>query len=418
MSNSKRGLTARTAAYGLTVAIAVLLTESIVHAQSKVIWDGGGDGSSFHDRFNWSEDVEPGFADRAVFDTAGGSINFSYPSPVNYRLEVQNADVTFNFFGYSYRTTSDLWIAERDGVSASLTLVGGHVEVSQLLEVGLGMDTSADLLISNGCGVSSTVGVLGSAPSATGSVTVGGEGSQWINILGMIVGSSGTASLNISNGGWVLDATGIIGFDVGSAGTVTVDGTGSSWDNTLDLLVGREGWGSLSIANGASVSNTAGFIGAFAGSDGSVTVDGAGSNWASLTSLTVGNFGTGTLTVSEGGIVMAPVITIGDTGEVHGDGGVLAGNVVNDGLLSPGGSIGTLTIDGYYEQTTSGILDIELDDPPDLLSVNGQAILAGALNLSLADGFTPPPTQEITILTADTIVGTFDVQTCQAQFNL
>ncbi|MHC4219249.1 MAG: FG-GAP-like repeat-containing protein [Planctomycetota bacterium] len=162
--------------------------------------------------------------------------------------------------------------------------------------------------------------------------------------------------------------------------------------------------------------NSAGYLGSFPGSDGIASADGTGSSWTNSISLTVGEFGTASLSVSNGGIVAAPVITIGDTGEVLGDGGVLAGDVVNGGLVSPGGSAGTLTIDGDYEQTAFGILNIELDNLSDLLSVNGQAVLGGALNLTLADGFTPPP--EITILTADSIVGTFDVQTCEAQFNL
>jgi T5SS/PEP-CTERM-associated repeat protein len=158
-------------------------------------------------------------------------------------------------------------------------------------------------------------------------------------------------------------------------------------------------------------------MGSFPNSDGTATIDGPGSSWTNAFSLTVGSLGTGCLFVSNGGVVFAPEISISSTGEVHGDGGVLAGDVFNDGVVSPGGVTGVLTIDGDYEQTPSGILDIELNDPPDLLSVNGQALLAGALNLSLADGFIPGP-DPITIVSADTIVGMFDVSTCPAQFNL
>ena len=57
--------------------------------------------------------------------------------------------------------------------------------------------------------------------------------------------------------------------------------------------------------------------------------------------------------------------------------GVVNGNVFNSGIVSPGASIGTLTINGDYTQTASGTLRIEVAGASagqyDVLAVNGRA---------------------------------------------
>ena len=67
------------------------------------------------------------------------------------------------------------------------------------------------------------------------------------------------------------------------------------------------------------------------------------------------------------------------------------GNVVNSGIVSPGASIGTLTVNGNYTQNRSGSLSIEVAGRSpgqyDLLVVNGRASLAGRLQLIRVGGF-------------------------------
>ena len=78
---------------------------------------------------------------------------------------------------------------------------------------------------------------------------------------------------------------GSVGLSVGSTGTVTVTGSGSSWINGISggLNIGSFGTGTLTIANGGKVINITAFaanIGNGAGSQGTVTVAGAGSTWS------------------------------------------------------------------------------------------------------------------------------------------
>jgi hypothetical protein len=86
----------------------------------------------------------------------------------------------------------------------------------------------------------------------------------------------------------------------------------------------------------------------------------------------------------------------------------------NSAVVRPGDSPGILTIDGNYEQTASGLLEIEIGGltagtQHDRLVVNGSATLAGRLEMPLLVGFVPAVNDEVTILTAGgSINGGFD----------
>ena len=92
--------------------------------------------------------------------------------------------------------------------------------------------------------------------------------------------------------------------------------------------------------------------------------------------------------------------------------GVVNGNVVNSGIVSPGASIGTLTINGNYTQNPSGTLRIEVAGASagqyDVLVVNGRANVAGRLQLVRVGNFTLQVGDQIRFLTAsDGVSGTF-----------
>lgn len=86
----------------------------------------------------------------------------------------------------------------------------------------------------------------------------------------------------------------------------------------------------------------------------------------------------------------------------------------NSAIVRPGDSPGILTIDGNYEQTAAGLLEIEIGGltagtQHDQLVVNGGAMLAGRLELPLINAFVPSVNDEVTILTAGgNISGGFD----------
>ena len=101
-----------------------------------------------------------------------------------------------------------------------------------------------------------------------------------------------------------------------------------------------------------------------------------------------------------------------DGGTLEGSGNVF-GSLVNGGRVSPGLSAGRLFIQGDYTQEAGGCLRVEIGGRTaqtqyDVLGASGQAMLAGALDVSLIDGFVPDPGDEFTILTAASRSGSFD----------
>lgn len=106
-------------------------------------------------------------------------------------------------------------------------------------------------------------------------------------------------------------------------------------------------------------------------------------------------------------------------GVLRGSGAVL-GPLTNAATVSPGASAGALHIlrnpfvlPGDYTQTAAGALHIELGGPTatnqyDVLNVEDEAALAGALNVSLINGFSPARGNSFTILTCGSRNGEFD----------
>ena len=89
-----------------------------------------------------------------------------------------------------------------------------------------------------------------------------------------------------------------------------------------------------------------------------------------------------------------------------GGNGSLTGNVDNGGTVAPGHSVGHLTIDGDFIQTSDGTLEVEIGDgSADLFTITGTAELAGTL-LVLPDGYATGGSY--TFLDAGTIIGAFD----------
>jgi len=89
-----------------------------------------------------------------------------------------------------------------------------------------------------------------------------------------------------------------------------------------------------------------------------------------------------------------------------------SGLLLNQGSVEPGDSPGILTVDGDYDQTSTGELVIEIAGTTaggqyDRLVVTGDATLAGELTVLLDGSFTPAPTDEFIIMTGASITDRF-----------
>jgi len=142
---------------------------------------------------------------------------------------------------------------------------------------------------------------------------------------------------------------------------------------------GALGSGAVSIASGASLDYTAASNATFANA-----LSGAGTfNKLGTAQLTFGsNFTLGALNAVAGRTRINAVATTNATvasGATLDGTGRIVGNLVNNGTVAPGNSIGTLTVQGNYTQNAGSVLEIEFDANGniDLLDVTGNAVLNG-----------------------------------------
>jgi hypothetical protein len=106
-------------------------------------------------------------------------------------------------------------------------------------------------------------------------------------------------------------------------------------------------------------------------------------------------------------------LTVGEDTKVK-PGGMLSGkghlvsDVLNESIIAPGNSPGTLVIEGDLEQTATGTLQLELAGTNaaehDLLSVTGTFELGGHIDLTLLNGFMPQLGDTFELMEADEIV--------------
>ncbi len=172
-------------------------------------------------------------------------------------------------------------------------------------------------------------------------------------------------------------------------------------DGTVDALAGfttNLSTGRFEVRNGRNFA-----VGMF---DNAGTIDaGAGST---LTATTYTQ--TAGITEVDGTLLVAGDITL--NGGTFTGSGTVAGNLLNNGSLSPGNSPGTLSLTGNYTQA-AGTLEMELGKLAwDQLLVSGSATLGGTLNVSLwaAPGdplFAPAPGQQFDLLLAEVVAGKF-----------
>jgi len=226
-----------------------------------------------------------------------------------------------------------------------------------------GMVSTSGLLANDGVfrnagtiDVSFEGGFVPASISNGGTLTNGGT----INIQASVEGSSNT----LGNSGTIINTGTINNADIiGNGGTITNRGT-------------------LNIMAGAVMSNL------------------AGSTYLQTSGQTIVN---GTLN-------SVPAVQI-QGGRLSGS-GIINGDVIMGGKLSPGNSPGILTINGNYTQTAFGAYIAELAGLTagtgyDQLDVNGTADLAGKLDVSLLNGFTVALGDNFILMNYDSETGTF-----------
>ncbi|MEJ6602346.1 MAG: PEP-CTERM sorting domain-containing protein [Opitutaceae bacterium] len=178
--------------------------------------------------------------------------------------------------------------------------------------------------------------------------------------------------------------------------SITTDGTFSSSADDFTLV------------NNGTIKKT--------GSIGTTTIDVPFTNNGLVTALT-GNFHfTDTLTFGDGGKLGGGVqfdapLTLPTNSTLQGN-GTITGTIITGGKVSPGNSIGTLTITGDLNLLSSSSTFIEVDasttaGSADLVNVSGNLTLGGNLSWNLLSTLDPVTTSMFTLFTANNLSGSF-----------
>ena len=242
--------------------------------------------------------------------------------------------------------------------------------------------TAANATIVVNSGSSTIFQSLATAANATITVNSGGS-------VVFQDGSSGGAARFVTNGG------GLVDFSALTAPTTagSIEGAGDYALGSNQLTVGSNDMSTV-VSGGIS------------GVGGSLVKAGLGTLTLSGT-----NTYTGPTTINAGKLVVdgsiTSDVTVGAAGNLGGS-GTISGNVINNGMLSPGNSIGTLTVSGDYTQAASGVYQVEINaaGQNDRVNISGTATLGGTVSV-LAQPGTYSRNTSYTILSSGARVGTF-----------
>ncbi|WP_165920171.1 autotransporter domain-containing protein [Chthoniobacter flavus] len=182
---------------------------------------------------------------------------------------------------------------------------------------------------------------------------------------------------------------------------------GPADNNTINSLTFTTG-GSLTITNTLTV--TSGNV----TTTGTNTITGGtlfgpnGLHFDVHGNLFIGSTLIGNATLTGGGSLFLDGALFGNMNVLQGllgGNGTIFGNLYNSSVVSPGHSPGQIHMTGNFAQSPSGLLQIQIGGRDltqhDLLSVDGTASLAGALQLIRLDGFKLKRNKPVTFLTAN-----------------
>jgi fibronectin-binding autotransporter adhesin len=235
-----------------------------------------------------------------------------------------------------------------------------------------GTTTSLQGDITNNAAVNFTQaanGTYAGVVSGTGSLTKAGTGIVTLSGANTYSGSTivSAGTLQVNGGNNRLATTG----DVSVASGATFD-----LNNNNQQIDALSGLGNVTLGSGDLTIGSGSFSGIISGT-GNVIKSGT-----STATFTGAHTYSGNTTISDGklvinGSLVSPTLTI-NSGAILGGVGIV-NDVINNGILAPGNSIGTINIAGNYTSNNGSILEIELDDTgsSDKLEVTGDANING-----------------------------------------
>lgn len=341
------GAYARTITYANTSSPAAVLSTLNIHAA------GTGPITLIQSRDNLS--IGTVFIGQGNIAQSGGMTTIQHLLAAG---TIQGSHAIYNLSGSANLSTSRVELGQAG--QGSFIQSGGTHTVGELLLLGVGKNSTGDYQLSGDGSLTSTTVVLGS------------EGS------GIFSQSGSTHTVETL---WV-------GFNPGTHGTYTLSGTGRLQAD--GEVIGGFGIAQFTQTGGTNIANH-------------VSIDTHGGHYemldGRLQARTVSTYGSQNFSF------------LGGTLSVD----AFLGDLANQGgILSPGELVGTAEIWGDYSQSATGMMEIELggsdDGQYDKVKILGTSThLAGGLNVSTLNGFSPVAGDVFDILVANfDLQGTFD----------
>jgi hypothetical protein len=333
------------------VGTAGLVGVSSVKGSTLKFWSNPA-GGDFSTGANWTGGAMPDENYQAYFGNgavAGETYTVTFSQPVsNINTYVYSGDVTFDLKGKTYTLTTT-----GGGVSSSLSVNQAALNIQSDTLGGTLSGQRLELGYSHASGSSARLSISGSNTKAT-----------FADLA--YIGAADDATLEVSSGATLKTASSYMAATSGFTSTATVDGN-SNW-TTQAIYVGG-----VSAPAGTAILN----------------VQGGGGVSATNTNFQV--FRTGTVNLKGDATVTAV-----NAFDIHG--GTLNVSHQNNKIT------GNLTLESATDGGTTydAVTTFTLGDVTDYgqLNVSGSAALAGMLNVSLVNGFSPTPGQTFTLLSA------------------
>lgn len=315
-------------------------------------------------------------------------------------------DTTLNIGGVNDSAPSGRGFATVSGAGSVLSVTGGDASI----RVGRGPGGMGELSVSNQALVQTTILSIGRAGQGSlladnGRFEIGGRfGSNAQVTANLGIGNlNGTGIATLRNGTTVLLDTpegagvylGGTGLSLGGSGILNVSG-GSSITINADPGKARfvVGWDGTAVAslNASTVTMAGGrlSVASQAGSSGilrlangsSITTGWAGVGSDQALDGTVVDGGSGMLVINDSTLTTG-TLQIGSKGSLGGNGTVV-GNIVNQGVINPGNSPGTLVITGSLVNQAGGRIVLEVESDGQGGFVTDRLVFAEGSQVSLA----------------------------------
>jgi autotransporter-associated beta strand protein len=305
--------------------------------------------------------------------------------------------------------------------TGGILLQGGTLQVTAPLTItqtltadGGAIDTQANAVtVSSPLSLGNTVNKIGSGTLTLSGANGMNNGTLAVQAGTVALGASNALGSGLSNGSLVLGMGtnfAMHGFSQ-SLASLTGSGTVTSTGGALTLGGGSFNGNIFStgqlVANGVETAAITTHISNGPYNPPTIVLN--GQNMFASTTVESANLEIGDIN-NPGATLVSPV-TVGTGGSVMGH-GTLYGALTNTGTVQPGGTIGTLTVNGNYTQGSSGTLAIEISPAQaSKLAVAGTASLAGTLALMPDAGIYTYGKQYTIVSAAGGLTGAFSTVT-------